>query len=175
MESHPLSSIIISNFQEFHPGGLCPRTAKEIPKDTQREPKGTQREPKGAQSSSWAKGSQRDNTEFIKNRLHAKYTMLIQPKRNTSFMHQLEKWEIHPEYVVCNALPTTSLCSQQTHIVPRSIQSVWYHYFNLNIQEMTNLDNQFFLGDSQHVQHVEISQQVSANGYHTLREYFASS
>ena len=59
------------------------REPKGRPKGPKRRPEGIQGHPKGAQN--WAKGSQRDKIEFTKKYIK-KYTMVIHPQRNTSFI-----------------------------------------------------------------------------------------
>ena len=82
----PLSSIIVVIFTNF--------TQAVYAQDGQRDPKDIQREPKGPPKG--ATGREKDKTEV----------MTTQPKRNTSFIHQLEPWNIHPDDVVGNVLQT---------------------------------------------------------------------
>ena len=74
----------------------CPKTTKGIPKDGQREPKATQREPQ------------------VQNRVHEKYTMVIHSKRIKSYVHEFDKWTIHPKDFFGNVLPPKSSVTQKS-------------------------------------------------------------
>ena len=81
--------------------------------------------------------------------------MVIHPKENTSFIHKLEKWKTSPGRAFVTFLKGHDLFHRKPNIIPRSIRSVWYQYFGLNMQEIASTENTSILR-SRNLQILEI-------------------
>ena len=98
----------------------------------QEPPKGSQRE-----SKSRAKGSQRDKTEFITKTIS--WNIHNGDSATGKSIIYTPTWKVDISHIrlvmFCN---NNEMFSWNPNIFSWSIRSIWYHYFGLNIQEMTS-------------------------------------